>query len=1542
MKSKNYKKYAIISFIFILAISFAATFFTACNREEGYEFNLSRNEVNRIFESLDQRFRLPDIVTDDPNVDPENDISWRVGTSSILGNPVAFLDSENDGFYTIGLIDAMHANTRRASTTFVATISGTHGTTTLHYTVNVRDVLTDYLGFISSSMHGHINYSTRGIARRRVFGLRDITLPECGTAAPGTFNDGVWQDGTWRDVDFSKTSSASFNLMWNYRGTPMIDVWIEQYIDGEFERLFQDDYSINDIARVIYDREVDERLVVVNFMNEGIVRVVAQARSGLRPGFNPRYEFIFDIVDAVNVYDFEDIKLIERLARYTYISDGIFAYSNGQRVYQNRTNGTQLTGAGRNGRSLGDYINPYNYNGLLSSHFLTTLTPTPARYFWICGCGSCHIRGVDASNCSDRRSLESARVNWDGYRDAGAFFNEFAHWAPSFRFEDIVIRTTHRDRNDATNANGRMETWAEGTWFFGSVWGNGNQLDATPYTRGAEGRYRNTHSMRGLADGGSLGFEGRRFFPGYGWGDIYAFYMLANHSVIDNLTLTGENIPQGNTAIRLNQYNKIGVLGTSMLGGRNRDFSLGAAHNNGIFTPGLYNADITIQNSIIEKGLTLVGAGFAPNGQYPITIRSSVMRFAGFTGILGASFGGGIGDDDPENGEAVRRAAQSLSYRDGQRIVHPQGGSFGNFIIARNNIFHDISVSPLLSMPARSGSHMSIEGNENHFFTWLLSNDIQFPEMTDPYHEGFARIMGGSINGMVPSLMNRVFTNNNNQGPPPVGRGHLANIRTSAAWQQTRYARYEQPNGAFRINIPVIIVTDEGQHKNNYASFRYSILQEAADSVVGLVSDHAGANTPRGLNQRFDLHMLYAPDNAPLHIRPFLERVADMNAVAINSRIEAITPAGLRTPTVLSGMRIELENGRQSTGVVTLQSAGEASLANHRIEFNGNRIDSEFDQAHNALIVRIEDLIYAGVDRFGIYTLNLLSTQTRRREPVSRFSIIVQGTNGGEAANVMPGSVGFYEANRFIGFELNLSVGDAVNSVILLGTREHPQNRPIDFVFNNSALRFEGSQLRNGENVVMVQTNSLILLLRQSVIRYTIALEVLPIDLRNNPPLVLNLIGNISMSNIGVRIGQTILSPTQFSRTGNTITIQNSIVQSILRDDYREGASIPITVSNDRGLNLSTNLIIIRERVFFSFAQNAITTPFNQATGMNSPFINIAPDHAHFTQIHIELVGHMGDNILGVSFVDTNSASEARAGMIRFDQMQGFDLIALPNGNTRLVVPASALRDAGLAAGQRHRIWVFSSIHAARTPIDFNQMLMVFNAEHDTAQDRAIEFVSDEFRVNLDEISGGVTIGFGGVAYLYDLLLEQTPEYFDLPEEILETLLEMLGPIIDLFESFGLPIPSILQSIIGYGRISNLPVIPSVNNKDFSHSTFDDEGAIFAIRNEHGQLLYEFTRCDIFTGSAPVSFNTIDLGYRVPPQMLEVDLSAMTDDDGNEIPFLSLLGAIVLPLEIPSLNGIYITGFTICDEFLLALGSGVFSIEVRNDFNVAHTTLVIE
>jgi len=1509
MRNQNSKKLIgkkslrfLITTIIVVALVLASVMaFTGCGDRGAYRYSLSRTTVNRIFASSEQRFLLPEIQTEDPNYSVE----WSVLENSIETNPVAFLDP-NGINYTIGLIDVRH-DTTRAHTIFRATVAGSDGiVTTLDYTVNVTDMPTAYLTHISSSKHGHINYTNRGIARTRVFGLYDIRLPD-GTATAGHWEDDTWIDGTWRDVEFAN-SSSTFELMWNALGDVELDVWLEEFdeITNQFVRVDANNSFNTNVARLDYDADVDQRRVTVNFVNAGTVRFIAESVDEIRPGFRPRYEFTYEIVNAVNTYDFDDIKLLERLARYTYIADGV-RLQNGD--FQERIDGAEIAGTSRN---LGNYINPDNYNGLLSLHFNTTETPTPQNYL------------VNTP----------ATVQWEGYRDVGSFFDEFAHWAPSFRFKDIVIRSTHRDRNEATRANGRMETWAEGTWFFGSVFGNGNHLDATPYTRGEEGRYRNTHSMRGMPDGGSLGFEGRRFFPGYGWGDIYAFYMLANNSILDNLTLTGENIPQGATAIRLNQFNKIGVVGTSMLMGRTREFSIGRAHSEGRFVTGLYIEGITIQNSVIEKGLTLIGAGFAPNASNPITVNTSVLRFGGFTGILGTSFGGGIGDNDPENGEAVRSVVANhgttyawRSERGGVTIPHPHndGGNFGNFVVARNNIFHDISVSPILTMPSRSGSHISIEGNDNHFFTWLRSNDIQFPEMTDPYHEGFARVMGGSINGMIPALLNRVFTNNNNEGITSAmmdGRGH--SFPQGRSWARTLHARYEQPNGVFLVNIPVIIVTDEGQNKNNFVTFENSILSSVVENTIGLVSDHAGGATPPGLNQRFDLLMLQSPQYANIDpsIADGLIRVTDMNTESINARVANMVPTGTNVPTIVSGAPVNLTAGVDSTGDVVLFNAGARSFAGHRIMFRGREValqDGAYDPTNSTITVRIEDLIEAGADSFGIFNFDIVNIAARAREPVSSFTMVLQGSRGGTPTVVVPGAIDFTNANRYVDFSISLPDGGTVNSVTiagdLTGNPAFQQDTSLDFSYQIGILRLLGMDLRHGNNMLIVQTSAGMLRLTVDIVRQTIALEARPVDLVEDPDFYMDIIGPVDVDGLRVSIDGRVLTAAEFTLYNSTITVPNAVIRAILGNRYSAGTSMPVLVTNNNALELSSRLNIIERNIAFGFAANAISTPYNTAAGIDSPFINIASGHKHYTDIYIELTNHIGDNLVGVSFADTMEVADARAQMIRFSDIE-YSTVSLPDNVTRIIIPASAAMQAGLVAGNEHRIWVFTTTHGTRTAE--NQTIRIFNDNHVSDLDRAPSFISNRFMVDFEEAVNGAQIGFssGTFAYLYDLFVSELvevplPDDFDFLRPILEALGAMRGGMIYL--------PS-----LGVSSIS----VPDSQN--FSQSTFSDTNTILAVRSEDGDILYEFTRDEIFSGDAPISFIFAEGGTRLPETTLSAEVN---------IGFLPV--PILVPVPMPAIDAFYVTGFDISREFLELLGNGEFTIEVISNFNISYTTLVV-
>ncbi|MCL2375634.1 MAG: hypothetical protein FWC82_03845, partial [Firmicutes bacterium] len=50
---------------------------------------------------------------------------------------------------------------------------------------------------------------------------------------------------------------------------------------------------------------------------------------------------------------------------------------------------------------------------------------------------------------------------------------------------------------------------------------------------------------------------------------------------------------------------------------------------------------------------------------------------------------------------------------------------------------------------------------------------------------------------------------------------------------------------------------------------------------------------------------------------------------------------------------------------------------------------------------------------------------------------------------------------------------------------------------------------------------------------------------------------------------------------------------------------------------------------------------------------------------------------------------------------------------------------------------------------------------------------------------------------------------------------------------------------------------------------------------------------------------------------------------------------VPLPINIPPLDAYYVTGFTLSQQLLSSLGVGTFTIEVRNNFNISFTTLIV-
>jgi len=256
------------------------------------------------------------------------------------------------------------------------------------------------------------------------------------------------------------------------------------------------------------------------------------------------------------------------------------------------------------------------------------------------------------------------------------------------------------------------------------------------------------------------------FMAGQGWGEHFAFYMLANDTTMDNITLTGMNIihPDGSPT-RLTDFAWFGVLGTSTLGGRLEDFMVArrAINENDTIREHRYVAGITVQNSIIEKGVILFSAQYALSFERPVTIDNTVLRYSGFTAVFGKAFHwSGTAENEVEglgfenalavrrnnvrgevptrviNGETVPGIIETDARFLNNRIAFHEDRQdseyrrFGNFIVLRDVFIYEITTVPIIVDEAESGTFIIFEGDNNKFYTWVRLTDLVFPNFKAP------------------------------------------------------------------------------------------------------------------------------------------------------------------------------------------------------------------------------------------------------------------------------------------------------------------------------------------------------------------------------------------------------------------------------------------------------------------------------------------------------------------------------------------------------------------------------------------------------------------------------------------------------------------------------------------------------------------------------------------------------------------------------------------------------------------------------------------
>ena len=772
MRNLSIKMKSIIAICLVVVLVVAIAVPVALTRP-GREFYLVSAPRTFLFHSADTTINLPAV-----GGLREND---SVGWSVVSGEDFVELSGDQKYFRIFPLVDRETANVRFRASVF----NGNSLHSTFNYDITIRDPRTETLTRIfSPNQTGRAAYRTQGIANQRVFGLWDTRSRRDSPEGTTVYKSTASRFAHLMDSlsGYYVKSGSHIDLAWRYVGDVVLQV---QLLDQNGVVLPSLDDSVMSVelneenARVdVQFNGVGVRTVrVLGWSSEKVNRTIENAVT---------YQFTYDIRDAVNAFTIQDIKEVEFNARVSYIIDGV-----------NYTGGV--------GYMFRNIIDDPRFNFADEDAAFNHFVPRPNEEL-----------------NSDRFHRFSFRpIVQRMPREYSYTFEEFRRWAPSFRYQfgNIVIRDN-------------IQTLPEGTWFFGDVFGNGFQLDATPYAENvlehtlphvnltrARGANRNVFGT-GWAGNGLERLPQRE---GSGWGSVYAFYMTSNGTIMCNIVLTGwdRRNPDGSPA-RLSEFNRLSVVGTPNMGGGvdyvrlagsathvagMLDFQVGHTHNNGVFLAGRYVHGITFQNSIFEKGLTLVGVHHAPIYASPVRIDTSVLRYSGFTAIygLGMYAADAAVNSNLEGGDQI--AANNVRGSG----IRTNGVRYGNHIAARNVTIYEITTVAMVFDNTDAGTFIRFYGEYNYFMTWLRMIDLAFPMFKMPaghFYDG----------GWVPAITQIAQD--------------LMNIAVSGS--EHAIVREGQ---TFWVNIPVLAVS-EGPNNNGWC-FDFSNMSAITDSeavVIGIAA----------------------------------------------------------------------------------------------------------------------------------------------------------------------------------------------------------------------------------------------------------------------------------------------------------------------------------------------------------------------------------------------------------------------------------------------------------------------------------------------------------------------------------------------------------------------------------------------------------------------------------------------------------------------------------------------------------------------------------
>ena len=285
------------------------------------------------------------------------------------------------------------------------------------------------------------------------------------------------------------------------------------------------------------------------------------------------------------------------------------------------------------------------------------------------------VDGINVSTMSELQAVQSlVKYNTESnqYSYSGKT-PDYTGWDGK-NFENIVLR------NNITNID-------DITLFYGSVYGNGYTLDATPY--GGDTTKNNHPNHKDASK----------------YAEDSCFYLMSDNTVLDNVNLVGYGKEVGNLESLKDTKNVLGVYGVID--------SLDTTRVDDHIEIARQPQNIRIINSIVERGKRGIYISGASNQDKPVTIESCVVYYTGDHGVW-------LSTDwfRPNETQDIQK-----EYRNFVTIKD---------IIITENKFPPIgiqnNVDTGLLGPTNSGygSLLTITGQQNYIYNWIQYSQMDF------------------------------------------------------------------------------------------------------------------------------------------------------------------------------------------------------------------------------------------------------------------------------------------------------------------------------------------------------------------------------------------------------------------------------------------------------------------------------------------------------------------------------------------------------------------------------------------------------------------------------------------------------------------------------------------------------------------------------------------------------------------------------------------------------------------------------------------------